>query len=91
MSKTTQTKKVKVYMALVVHRHGENLYAGATAAALCDKLHGYVTQYWSEFKKTQPMPTSAKAAISQYFDTAKEFGAQGEFLTYSDDTIEVSV
>jgi hypothetical protein len=83
--------KVKVYLALVTHRHGENVYAAGSQKELRTKLYGYVAGSWAEFRKTRPLPRSEKAAISQYFDVAKEFGAYGEFLTYHEDEIEVNV
>jgi hypothetical protein len=86
-----KTKKIKVYLALITHRDGENMYAGATPKALLDKVHNYVFTRWKKFMKDREMPGSKKAAVSQFFDVAKEFGAQGEFLTETDDTIEVPV
>lgn|GEM_PF-3263944 len=87
----SETKKIKIHLALVTHRYGENVYAGATRRELNCKLYDYVKGEWKEMMKERPMPTLVKAAISQFFDTAKEFGAQGQFLTLAEDTIEVPV
>ena len=87
----SKTKKIKVFLALVTHRYGENIYAAATQRELNVKLYSYVRGEWKEFMKDRPMPKLVKAAISQFFDVAKEFGAQGQFLTYHEDTIEVPV
>lgn len=89
MSKTAKTKKLTVYMALVEHRHGHNLYAGGTELELLNKLHEYVSDSWNEFMEGKPMPKSKRQAIDQYFEASRDFGHQGEFLTEADDTIEV--
>ena len=84
-----KTKKLKVLIALITHRHGENVYVGATKKELENKIYNFVAQYWQEFMKDRPIPKLKKAAISQYFDVTKELGSRGEFLTCTDDTIEV--
>jgi len=84
-----KTKKIKVYLAIITHRHGENVYAGGSRNELLDKLHNFVAQYWDEMMGGRQMPRSKKAAVSQYFDVAKEKITSSEFLDYAEDTIEV--
>ena len=79
--------KVKVYLALVQHCEGEGLYAGGTKKELTEKLYEYVAQSWGDFMEGIPIPKSKKAAVSQYFDEAKDHGSRGEFLTYEEETI----
>jgi len=80
-------KPVKVYMALIVHRHGEDMLAGGTKEELRHRIYCYVLQSWSEWMGDRPIPKSEKAAISQYFDVTKEDAHRGEFLTYAEDKI----
>lgn len=82
--------KLKVYLALVQHRHGENQYAAANKNELLAQLYAYVAESWGEFMDDRPIPKLQKAAVSQYFDVAKDFGQQGEFLTETVETIDVA-
>ena len=84
-------KKIKVFVALVQHRGGEDLYVGTTKDELFGALFTFVVLNWSEYMEDQPQPKSVKASISQFFDVAKESGRKGAFLTISEDYIEVEV
>lgn len=84
-------KKIKVFVALVQFRGGENLYVGTTKDELFGELHTFVVENWAEYMDDQPKPKSVKASISQFFDVAKESGRKGAFLMISEDHIEVAV
>jgi hypothetical protein len=66
------------------------MYAAATKRELYAKLYDYVKCEWKEVMGGRPIPKLVKAAISQFFDVAKELGSQGQYLTYDSDTIEVT-
>lgn len=85
-----KTKEIKVFMAMVSHRHGNNFYAGTSEAELQDKLYAYITDWWSEFVATA-IPKDKAAAVKQYFMAASEQAGNCEFIEYGDGTIEVSV
>lgn len=60
----------KVWIAVVEHRHGQNVYAAKTKRKLVDQLYEYVKQWWdSEIpQESLPPQLSKQQAVNLYFD-----------------------
>ncbi|MDE1917624.1 MAG: hypothetical protein KGJ57_18405 [Sphingomonadales bacterium] len=59
---------ITVHVGVIEHRHGANLYAAYTRAALDRDLAGFCREYWSELPGGNEAPPSDDgAAVSAYF------------------------
>ena len=60
---------MKVWMAVVEHRHGQNVYAARTKRGLLDQLYEYVQEWWDSEIPDEEMPTDLprKEVIDLYF------------------------
>ena len=61
---------MKIWIAVVEHRHGQNVYAARTKAKLLDQLYAYVKQWWeSEIPDEELSPKlSKRTAVERYFE-----------------------
>ena len=60
---------MKIWLAVVEHRHGQNVYADRTKRGLLDQLYEYVQEWWESEIPNEDMPTDLprKEVIDQYF------------------------
>ena len=83
----------QIYVALIHHRHGINLYAATTEAGMRRQVADYCREWWGECEGFEPdAPTSDLEAIGQYFDWQNENGAEfweGECVDLIGETIGV--
>jgi hypothetical protein len=61
---------MRIWIAVVEHRHGQNVYAARTKRKLLDQLHAYVKLWWDSEIPDEEMPTglSKKTVIDRYFE-----------------------
>lgn len=61
---------MKVWIAVVEHRHGQNVYAARTKRKLLDQLYAYVKQWWESEIPNEELPPNASLqdAIDRYFE-----------------------
>ena len=61
---------MKIWIAVVEHRHGQNVYAARTKAKLMDQLYAYVKQWWESEMPDEELPVklSKKNAVDRYFE-----------------------
>ena len=61
---------MKVWVAVVEHRHGQNVYAAKTKKALVGQLYEYVAEWWASQIPDEEMPTDLprKEVVDRYFE-----------------------
>ena len=61
---------MKVWIAVVEHRHGQNMYAARTKRKLLDQLYAYVKQWWESEIPNEELPAkvSRTDAVNRYFE-----------------------
>ena len=61
---------MRIWIAVVEHRHGQNVYAARTKRKLLDQLYAYVKQWWeSEIPDDElPANVSHQDAVNRYFE-----------------------
>ena len=61
---------MKIWIAVIEHRHGQNVYAARTKRKLLDQLYDYVKQWWDSEIPDEELPPklSKKAAVDRYFE-----------------------
>ena len=61
---------MKIWIAVVSHRHGQNVYAARTRQKLIDELYDYVRQWWESEIPDEKLPKrlSKKAVVDRYFE-----------------------
>lgn len=59
----------QVHVAVISHRHGNNLYAGRTYRALQQQIYDYVVEWWDEHNMDgEPDPADMATTIERYFE-----------------------
>ena len=61
---------MRIWIAVVEHRHGQNVYAAKTKKGLVDQLYDYVKQWWeSEIPDDElPAKASRREIVDRYFE-----------------------
>jgi hypothetical protein len=61
---------MKIWIAVVEHRHGQNVYAAKTKKKLVDQLYDYVKQWWESEIPDEELPAnvSKKQVVDDYFE-----------------------
>ena len=61
---------MKVWIAVIEHRHGQNVYAAKTKKALVGQLYEYVVEWWAREIPDEELPAdlSKQAAVDRYFE-----------------------
>ena len=61
---------MKIWIAVVEHRHGQNVYAARTKRKLVDQLYAYVKQWWESEIPDEELPAkvSKREAVDLYFE-----------------------
>ena len=61
---------MKIWIAVVEHRHGQNVYAARTKRKLLDQLYAYVKQWWESEIPDEELPANLpkKEAVDRYFE-----------------------
>lgn len=61
---------MKIWIAVVGHRHGQNVYAARTKAKLVDQLYAYVKQWWESEIPDEELPAGLpkKEVVDRYFE-----------------------
>jgi len=61
---------MKIWMAVVEHRHGQNVYAAKTKRKLVDQLYDYVKQWWESEIPDEELPAKAskREVVDSYFE-----------------------
>lgn len=60
---------MRIWIAVVEHRHGQNVYAARTKRKLMDQLHAYVKQWWESEIPDEELPANQpkKEVVESYF------------------------
>ena len=61
---------MKVWIAVVEHRHGQNVYAARTKKALVRQLYEYVEEWWASEVPDEEWPADLprQAVVDRYFE-----------------------
>ncbi len=61
---------MKIWIAVLEHRHGQNVYAATTKKKLVNQLYGYVVDWWDSEITSEALPAglSKQDTIDRYFD-----------------------
>ena len=61
---------MKIWIAVVEHRHGLNVYAARTKRKLVDQLYAYVKQWWESEIPDEELPAKAsrREIVDRYFE-----------------------
>jgi hypothetical protein len=61
---------MKIWIAVVEHRHGQNVYAARTKGKLLDQIYAYVKQWWESEIPDEELPADLpkKDAVDRYFE-----------------------
>lgn len=61
---------MKIWIAVVEHRHGQNVYAAKTKNKLVDQLYDYVKQWWESEIPDEELPANVprKQVVDDYFE-----------------------
>jgi len=61
---------MKIWIAVIEHRHGQNVYAARTKRNLVDQLYAYVKQWWESEIPDEELPAKAskREAVDLYFE-----------------------
>ena len=61
---------MRIWIAVVEHRHGQNVYAARTKRKLLDQLYTYVKQWWESEIPDEELPADLpkKDAVDRYFE-----------------------
>ena len=54
---------MKIWIAVVEHRHGQNVYAAKTKKKLVDQLYEYVKQWWESEIPDEELPACLRADL----------------------------
>ena len=80
-------KKLRaVYVGVVHHKHGSDIFVGWTEAQVNAKLYVYVQEWWEDFVHDRDVPKNKDKAISDYFEAA----ADEEYLDILADVLPVN-
>jgi len=62
-------ESMSIWVAVVEHRHGQNVYVARTEYGVLDQLYDYVQEWWDSEIPDEEMPTDLpkKEVIDQYF------------------------
>ena len=62
---------MRIWIAVVEHRHGQNVYAARTKRKLVDQLYAYVKQWWDSEIPDEELPAkvSKREAVDLYFES----------------------
>ena len=60
---------MKVHIAVISHRHGQDVLADFTECGLDMQLYEYVRQSWEELFPDTDIPHDVTKAIEDYFET----------------------
>ncbi len=61
---------MKIWIAVIGHRHGQNVYAARTRKKLVEQLYEYVKQWWESEIPDEELPAnvSKKQVVDDYFE-----------------------
>ncbi len=61
---------MKIWIAVIEHRHGQNVYAARTKKKLVDELYDYVKQWWESEIPDEELPTKVpkRKVVDLYFE-----------------------
>ena len=61
---------MKIWIAVVEHRHGQNVYGAKTKKKLVDQLYDYVKQWWESELPDEELPANAskRQVVDDYFE-----------------------
>ena len=51
---------MKIWIAVIEHRHGQNVYAAKTKQKLLDQLYDYVKRWWESEMPDEELPPSVR-------------------------------
>ena len=73
MSKKKE-KPIQVHIAIIRHRHGQDLFVARSKDKLNDEIYGYVKSWWDEIDSPSgiEMPEDHDEAIELYFDKMED-------------------
>lgn len=73
--KTNKMKEI-IYIGIIEHRHGTNVYASKTQQGLNKQLAQYCTDNWNDHLNSIKMPENNAAITEMYFDEVTESGEE---------------
>ena len=61
---------MKIWIAVVEHRHGQNVYGARTKKKLMDQLYDYGKQWWESEIPDEELPAKAskREIVDRYFE-----------------------
>ena len=61
---------MKIWIAVVAHRHGQNVYAARTRKKLVEELYDYVRRWWASEIPDEELPEhlAKKKIVDRYFE-----------------------
>jgi hypothetical protein len=72
-----------VYVLVIEHRHGDDLYVCRTERSACRRLDEYVREWWDHEMPDRQMPKRRSERIDEYFKEMGELRLK-EFYTISE-------
>ena len=89
------TKQISVWVAVIQHKHGQNVYVATSVDAIQEDVAQFCRDWWATVVTDHEDPGTyeklhgREAMIHHYFNTENEFGGiENADITYH--TIEVS-
>ena len=77
---------MKVWVAVVSHKYGNNIYASKTHAGAMKQVYEYVEEWWTDiFGSESPIPKDSEEAVYAYFEHFEDMSE-----SYEVDEIEVA-
>lgn len=84
MSDNTTTLPSHVWVAVINHKHGHDVFAAASEDGIRKEIHEYVKEQWkSEMPDDMQIPADREEAISAYFDYLQEHSIY-EYIDFCD-------
>ena len=81
------SQKIKVYVALVNHRHGTDVFCGSTEAEQLFKLANWCREWWCDTELNEPPPEDDNTCVDQYFEAMEG----QEYVDFTEGTVTLPV
>ncbi len=74
-----------IWVAVIHHKHGNDIFVSATKRGCTIKIYGYVKSSWADHMDDKPVPEDMREAITEYFEYVSDHGIY-EYIDYWDRT-----
>lgn len=78
---------MKVYIAVISHKHGQNVYVGGTPESRLAQVAAYCREWWQNDGPKEPMPDNDEALVDEYFEWSAEIGGSECVDNYDEEVI----